>query len=120
MISPVFLNCTAEIFVETITHSATTSANTKTLTPVFTTRAACDLKAVRREGGESVHFQVMTAKVFIDRPLAMGVKHWARITADVSGQIVFGQVTDVRNAGLIDDNIEFVVESTSPVPSIVS
>lgn len=119
MISPIFLNCTVELFTESHVRGASGQA-IKTLTPWVTVRGACDLKAVRRQEGNGIHHSGYTAKVFVDGPKDINNQHWARITDDVSTLVVVGQVSDCRNAGFIHDNIEFVVESGDPTPTLPS
>ena len=118
MISPVFLNCTVELFTESHARGASGQA-IKTLTPWVTVRGACDLKGVRRQTAMGVSHTGYTAKVFVDGPKDINNRHWARLTDDVGVVTIFGQVSDCRNAGLIHDNIEFVIESGDPTPPIV-
>lgn len=118
MIPPIFLNSRVEIFIENETRGSRGEV-VKTLSPYLDVRGACDLKAVRREPGEGFLNTSYTAKVFIDGPLDINNKHWARVTADDSGQTILGQVADCRHAGLCGDNIEFMIESSNPSPPIV-
>lgn len=117
MISPYFLNSRVEIFTERQTRGVR-GENVKSLVPWLDVPCCCDLKAVRKEAGVGMHQSSYTAKVYVDGPLDITNRHWARVTETLSGITILGQVADCRHAGLCGDNIEFVIESVGDEPPV--
>lgn len=117
MISPFFLNCNVEIFEQVIVRNDDATA-AKTLRKIAEVRGACDLEIVTRIIEDNHQDSMYRAMVFIDGGTNLRNTHWARITADVSGFVIFGQLETVSQAGLIGDHVEFSVVTGEPLPEI--